>query len=82
MVAVVGLVGVSWRQVATFGQVTRLVMYGTVVAMVGAVGSGTLLWVWGVLLVAKLAVINSAASVGPFPIVSLWWVWVAVSVVR
>jgi hypothetical protein len=44
--------------------------------------AGTQLWVWGVLLVAKLAVINSAASVGPFPIVSLWWVWVAVSVVR
>ena len=78
---------------------------GTVVAMVGPVGSGTLLWVWvavlvvcwamrssntagiqwwvwGVLLVAKLAVLNSAASVEPFTFGSLWWVWVSMSVVR
>ena len=89
----------------TGGQGTRLVVDGTVVAMVGPVGSGTLLWVWvavlvnrwamrssniagihwwlwKVLLVAKLAVLNSTASVKPFTFVSLWWVWVSMSVVR
>jgi hypothetical protein len=100
--AVVNLVSVSWRQVVSVGQVTRLVMHGTVAAMVGAISGGTLLWVWvallvacwammssrtaethlwvwGVLLVADLAVTNSVASVGSFPIVSLWWVWVEIS---
>ena len=52
VVAVVGLVGVSWRQVVTVGQVTRLVVDGTLVAMVGSVGGKTLLWV----LVAVLVV--------------------------
>ena len=51
VVAVVGLVGVSWRQVVMVGQVTRLVVDDTVVAMVGPVGSGTLLWVWVAVLV-------------------------------
>ena len=105
VVAVVGLVGVSWRQVVMVGQVTRLVVDGTLVAVVGSVGGETLLWVlvavlvicwamrssktagtqswvWGVLLVVRLVVFKFAASVGPFPNVSLWWVWVAVSVVR
>ena len=42
--------------------------------------AGTQSWVWGVLLVDRLAVFKFAASVGPFPSVSLWWVWVAGSV--
>ena len=105
VVAVLGLVGVSWRQVVTGGQGTRLVVDGTVVAMVGPVGSGTLLWVWvavlvacwamrssntagiqlwvwGALLVARLAVLIFAASGEPVIFVSLWWVWVSMSVVR